>query len=103
MVNCVLGALHGICRRRYTCTMDDDSRTILIAHIATLGGFKVVTSVLILYYFPSWEAVLIVCGLSVPWFVAAIWYFGLVTRVRLRLMRVRARRAQLLHQEWNVD
>ena len=83
--------------------MDDDARTVLIAHIATFVGFKIVTSILIIYYFPSWGAVLVVAGLSVPWVVAAIWYFGLISHIKLRLIRVRAKRKRLIHQEWNVD
>ena len=88
--------------RGYTVAMDD-SRATLIIHIATLGGFKIVTSILILYFFPSWEALVVVLGLSVPWIVAAIWYFGVYSRVHLRLVRVRARRKELVRQEWNVD
>jgi hypothetical protein len=81
----------------------DDSRAILITHIATLGGFKIVTSILILYFFPSWSAVLVVLGLSVPWIVAAIWYFGVYSRLHLRLVRMRVRRKELVRQEWNID
>jgi hypothetical protein len=96
-------ARKALARSAYTLKMDDDSRAVLIAQIATFGGFKSVTSILIIYFFPSWEAVLVVLGLSVPWIVAAIWYFGIVSHVKLRLLRVRAKRKQLLHQEWNVD
>jgi hypothetical protein len=92
-----------LARRAYTVGMDDDARKILIAHIATFFGFKIVTSILIIYYFPSWGAVLVVAGLSVPWVIAAIWYFGIVSHIKLRLIRVRAKRKRLIHQEWNVD
>lgn len=81
----------------------DDSRTALITQIATFGAFKVVTSVLILWFFPSWEALLVVLGLSVPWIIGAVWYFGIASTVRLRLIRVRAKRKELLRQEWRLD
>lgn len=88
--------------RGYTSPMDD-SRTIIIAHVATLGVFKLVTSVMILYFFPSWHALIVIVALSIPWIVAGIWYGGLYSRVRVRLVRGRRRRALLIHQEWNVD
>jgi hypothetical protein len=41
--------------------------------------------------------------LSSMWIIAGAIYFGAVTRVKLRLLRGRARRKQLLYQEWNVE
>lgn len=81
----------------------DDTRAILIAHIATLGGFKFATSILILYFFPSWHALIMILALSVPWIVAGCWYFGVYSRVRLRLVRGRMRRGAMVHKEWHVD
>jgi len=81
----------------------DDARPVLITYVATLGVFKIVTSILILYYFPSWHAVVIIVALSIPWIVAGVWAGGIYSRVRLRLLRVRRRRKALLHQEWHVD
>lgn len=83
--------------------MDDETRSVLIAHAATLGVFKIVTSILILFYFPSWDALLVILALSVPWIVAAVWYGGVVSRVKLRLVRARMQRKRLLQQEWNVE
>ena len=81
----------------------DDWRPVLISQIATLFAFKIATSILIVWFFPSWEAVVVVLALSVPWIVAAIWYFGVIGRMRYRLMRVRAKRRRLIYQEWHVD
>lgn len=83
--------------------MDDEARTTLITQVATFGVFKLVTSIMIIWFFPSWEAVLVVLGLSVPWIIAAIWFGGIYSRIRLRLVRVRLRRKELLRQEWHVD
>jgi len=81
----------------------DDYRPVLIAQIATLGVFKIVTSIMILYFFPSWHALLVVIGLSIPWVLGGCWYAGFYSRIKLRLIRVRARRKKLLYQEWHVD
>lgn len=83
--------------------MDDETRSVLIAQVVTLGVFKIVTSILILFYFPSWHALIVILALSVPWIAAGVWYGGVVSRVKMRLMRGRMRRKQLLHQEWNLD
>ncbi|RIK47046.1 MAG: hypothetical protein DCC58_01165 [Chloroflexi bacterium] len=81
----------------------NDTRSVIILHVATLGGFKLLTSLLVLYYFPSWHAVVVIAAVSIPWIAAGIWYGGIYSRVRLRLHRVRRRRAYLLYQEWNID
>jgi hypothetical protein len=83
--------------------MDRETRSVLIAHIATLAGFKLVTSILILAFFPSWHALIVIVALSVPWVAVGLWYGGVVSRIRLRLVRARMRRKKMLHQEWNVD
>jgi hypothetical protein len=82
---------------------DDDGRAVVISFIATLFAVKILTSILILIVFPSVDAALVICALSVPWFVGAGWYFGVAGRVRMRLMRGRARRRRLIYEEWNVD
>ncbi len=83
--------------------MDDDDRLILMTFAWTLAAFKLVTSALVLFFFPSVEALLIVVALSVPWVIGGFVYFGFYARIRMRLMRVRARRRQLIYQEWNLD
>lgn len=78
-------------------------RAILTAFILTLVGFKLVTSVMVLYFFPSRHALILVLALSSMWIIAGAMYFGAITRVKVRLLRGRARRRKLLHEEWNVD
>ena len=78
-------------------------RAVLTAFVATLVGFKLVTSVMVLYFFPSTHALILVLALSSMWIIAGAIYGGLVTRVKMRLLRARARRRQLLFEEWNVD
>ncbi|HMM40623.1 MAG TPA: hypothetical protein PKA95_01835 [Thermomicrobiales bacterium] len=89
---------------RYVYREDDaDVRTIIWASVWTLFGFKVVTSILILVVFPTVDALAVVIALSVPWFVAALMYYGFFGKLRVRLLRARARRRKLIYQEWNVD
>ncbi len=89
---------------RYVYREDEsDVRTIIWASVWTLFAFKVVTSILILIVFPSIDALAVVIGLSVPWFLAALFYFGFVGHVRMRLLRARVRRRKLIYQEWNVE
>lgn len=83
--------------------MDDDDRLILMTFAWTLAAFKLATSALVLYFFPSVESLLIVIMLSVPWVIGGFVYFGFYSRVKMRLIRVRARRKRLIYQEWNVD
>lgn len=86
-----------------TLTGMDDGRTILTAMIVTVVSFKLITSVMVLYFFPSLHALVLVLALSVMWIIAGVTYGGIYSRVKLRLLRVRARRRQLIHEEWNID
>jgi hypothetical protein len=87
---------------RYT-EDSNELRSVIVLQVATLGIFKLLTSAMIVYFFPSWHALLVVAGLSVPWLIAGAWYTGWYSRLRLRLLRVRARRNRLLYEEWHVD
>ncbi|HUG15492.1 MAG TPA: hypothetical protein VMM78_10815 [Thermomicrobiales bacterium] len=78
-------------------------RAVLTAFVVTLVAFKLVTSVMVLYFFPSLHALIIVLALSSMWIIAGAIYGGLTTRVKMRFLRARARRRQLLYEEWNVD
>ncbi len=83
--------------------MEDDDRLILLTFVWTLVAFKLITSIMVLFFFPSVEALVVVLALSVPWVIGGFIYFGFYTRVKMRLVRVRARRRKLIYQEWNVD
>lgn len=80
-----------------------DDRAVLTAFVLTLVGFKLVTSVMILYFFPSLHALMIVLVLSSMWIFAGVIYGGVYSRVKVRLLRARAKRRKLLYQEWHVD
>ncbi len=83
--------------------LSDSDRAIIKAQIAALGGIKLVATILTLYYFPSWQAVMIVVVLSLPWIVGAFYYFGRVGWLRYRFWSYRHLRARLLREEWNLD
>lgn len=78
-------------------------RATLWGMALTLIGFKIVTSVLILWYFPSWNAVLIVVALSSLWFLPLLYLVPRHVSVRQRLWRMRLRRRELVRQEWKVE
>ena len=40
--------------------------------------FKLVTSIMVLYFFPSWHAVIVILAVSVPWIVAGVLVLRLV-------------------------
>lgn len=89
---------------RYVYREDDtEVKTIIWASVWTLLGFKIVTSILILIVFPTVDALAVVIALSAPWFAGGLFYFGFFGRMRMRLLRARARRRKLIYQEWNVD
>lgn len=83
--------------------MSDDDRAVLWAYVGALSVFKVVTSIFILYYFPSWHTLLFVIALSVMWFAVPVYYVVRNPRGRYRLFRARIRRNELLRQEWEVE
>lgn len=82
---------------------DANERAILKTFVLTLVALKVVTSAMILYVFPSMHALVVVLALSLMWLIAGVTYGGAYSRIKFRLLKARARRRQLLHQEWNVD
>lgn len=82
--------------------MEEIDRAVIRWTIWTILGFKIVTSLMVLWVFPSWGAVGLVSALSVPWFVAgALWLRRWIERAMLR-RRIRARRAQLIASEWDA-
>ncbi|CAN5767719.1 hypothetical protein BH23CHL2_BH23CHL2_25050 [soil metagenome] len=83
--------------------LSDADRAVIKSQIAALGFVKLVASVLTLYYFPSWHAVLIVAVLSLPWLVVGGYYLGRTSWFRYRFWKYRHLRQRLLQEEWNVD
>lgn len=78
-------------------------RAVIKGQIAALGGLKLVASILTLYYFPSWHAVLIVGVLSLPWLIAGGYYLGRSGWFRYRYWKHRHLRKRLLREEWLLD
>ncbi len=78
-------------------------RAPVLAMIWSLAGFKLFMSIMILWTFPSWHSVVIVMVLSAPWIVLFLAWAGVLARMRARLHRARARRAELVRQEWYID
>jgi hypothetical protein len=83
--------------------LSDSDRAIIKGQIAALGIVKLAASVLTLYYFPSWQAALIIVVLSLPWFAGGVYYLATGGRFHYRHWKYRHLRARLLHEEWNVD
>ena len=81
----------------------EDDRRAMYAYIGILLAFKIFTLIVILWLTSSWEAVVFVVASHVLWLtVGAILIAGPAT-FWARLVRVRARRRQLVHQEWHVE
>lgn len=79
------------------------AKQILIALAATFIGVKIVTSIMILYFFPSWTAFWIIMALSAIGFMPLIMFAPGYVRRHYRLWQWRLRRKRLLREEWNVD
>lgn len=77
-------------------------RTAAKTLILTLLGFKLFAATVIVLTEPSPDAVLMVVFFNWPWIAAGIALAALPLIVWYRLLRVRARRAQLLRQEWRT-
>jgi hypothetical protein len=71
--------------------------------VGSLAALKFLTSIMILYYFPSWHTLVLVLALSVAWIVLPFYYIARNPRSRYRLLRARVRRNELLRQEWDVE
>jgi len=65
-------------------------------------GFKVVTAAFLLYYTHAFYTFAILIAIHIPWIVGAAVLLGLPSAFWYRLIKVRARRAELIRQEFNV-
>ncbi|HEX3723520.1 MAG TPA: hypothetical protein VHV31_12060 [Nitrolancea sp.] len=75
----------------------------MYAYFGILLAFKIFTLIVILWLTSSWQAVVFVVASHVLWLIiGAILIAGPAT-FWTRLVRVRARRRQLVHQEWHVE
>jgi hypothetical protein len=82
---------------------DQEARATLIGMVSVLAGFKIVTSLLILVIFPSFEVALVIIGLSIFWLAVGAWWAVSHAETPARLLRARVRRRQLVRQEWHID
>lgn len=83
--------------------MSSDERAIIWTFVGTLAGFKVLTSVLVFYYFPSWYTFVVLVAINVVWFIPLFYYLPRFFHGRYRLWNVRIKRRRLIEQEWNVE
>lgn len=83
--------------------MSNKDMAVVWTFAGSLITVKLVTSLMILYYFPSWHTLVLVVALSVVWFVPPVYYFTHYSRSNFRLVRARVRRQELLRQEWEVE
>lgn len=83
--------------------MSKEDKSVVLAFLYSLVTVKVVTSIMIVYFFPSWHTVMLSVVLSLVWFVPPILYFANLSPGKYRLFKGRMRRAELLRQEWEVE
>ncbi|CAN5164513.1 hypothetical protein BH24CHL1_BH24CHL1_19860 [soil metagenome] len=83
--------------------MTNNDMAVVWTFVGSLATVKLLTSIMILYYFPSWHTLVLVLALSVVWIVPPFYYFTRHSRGRYRLLRARVRRNELLRQEWEVE
>jgi hypothetical protein len=77
-------------------------RAAMWTYIGVLVGFKVVTACFILYFTHAFGFWAIMVALHIPWIGGALILAGAPSAAYWRLVKMRARRAELIRQEWNV-
>jgi cytochrome c biogenesis protein CcdA len=86
---------------------DHDDRTAAWLMLGVVAAFKVGLTVWVVLAFQSSQNLITNIALNWPWFILLVVIaVALLTAPVLfwvRRMRVRAKRAQLQHAEWNVD
>ena len=84
--------------------MDDhDGMTAAWLMIATVIAFKVGLTLYVLVAYPSGANLFMQIALNVPWLVLIVVLLAAPALFWVRRLRVRAKRAQLVRAEWNVD
>jgi hypothetical protein len=83
--------------------MDGDGRAALWTFLGMAIGFKLITSVVIFAMMPSAHAAIFLIGMNWYWLVLPVVVLALPAMFWYRLMRVRARRRELIRAEWRVD
>lgn len=84
-------------------TMDSASRAALWTFVGMAVGFKLITSIVIFAMQPSGWSFAFLVGMHWLWFIAPFVVLGLPSLFWFRLVRVRARRRDLIRAEWGVS
>ena len=82
--------------------MDGEGRAAMWTYIWVMVGFKVATAIMLLYFTHEFGAFAILIALHIPWIVAAAFLLGAPSAAYYRLVKVRARRAELIRQEFDT-
>lgn len=82
---------------------EDDSKATVWAFVAVLVLFKLVTVVMIYAYFQSFDAGLVIGVTTWYWIPVLVALVATPVLLRVRLLKARARRAELLRAEWMVE
>ena len=78
------------------------SRAAMWTYIWVMVGFKVITACFILYFTHAWGFWAIMLALHLPWIAGALILAGVPGAAYWRLVKMRARRAELIRQEFEV-
>lgn len=82
--------------------MEGEGRAAMWTYIWVMVGFKVITAIMLLYFTHELGAILILIALHIPWIIGAAVLLGAPSAAYYRLVKVRARRDELIRQEFNV-
>ena len=83
--------------------LEGENRAAMWTYIWVMVGFKLVTIAMILWFTHAFAAVAILIALHIPWIAAAVFLMGIPSAFWYRLIKVRARRSELIWQEYNVS
>ena len=82
--------------------VDDAGRAAMWTYIWVMVGFKIVTAAFLLWYTHAFYTVAVLLALHIPWMVGALVLVAVPGAFWFRLIKVRARRAELIRQEFEV-
>lgn len=84
---------------------DEESagRAAMWTYIWVMVGFKVLTAAFLLYYTHTFYTWAVLIALHIPWLFAALLLGVLPGAMYWRMVKVRARRAELLRQEFDLE
>lgn len=82
---------------------EGEDRAALRTYIGVMVGFKIVMAIVLLHFTHALGAIALLLALHIPWVIAAAFLLSAPSVAYYRLLKVRARRAELIRQEFNVD